>query len=100
MKRQHADFTTLPREVQELTLDIGGHRVLAYYEEGYEGQVMVISGNTLLGVMPSVQEGLKLANFAVSPEGGMRDIELTPAESVQKPEFGSFQEWKANQLHG
>lgn len=98
MKRLHANFATLPREVQELSLDIGGHRVVAYYEDGYDGQVMVISGNKLLTVMPSVEEGLKVAQYAISPKGGMKDIELIPAESVQNPEYGSFQEWMASQL--
>jgi len=93
MKRQYAEFNTLPRELNEIDMDIGGHRVMAYYDEQYSGPVMVISGNELLAVMPDVEEGLKLARHAISPEGQKREIEIIPAESIHKSEYSSFDQW-------
>lgn len=93
MERQYAEFNTLPRELSELDMDIGGQRVMAYFDEEYTGPVVVITGNELVAVMPSVEEGLKLARYAISPEGNKREIEIIPAESIHTSEYSSFEKW-------
>ena len=96
--RQYEKFNDMPHELYSLDLDIGG-KVLVYFDTDYQGPTVVISGNKLLGVMPNVEEGLKLAKYAISPATGIKDVEIIPAESVHEVEHQSFDAWLLANSH-
>lgn len=91
--RQYEQFNQIPHELYSLDLDASENRVLAYFNSDYQGPTVVISGNMLLGVMPNVEEGLKLARYAISSDTGIKDVEIIPAESVHELEHPSFEAW-------
>lgn len=97
--RQYEQFKELPQELYNLGLDIGGNRVLAYFNADYNGPTMVIAGSRLLAAMPNVEEGLKLARYALSPESGTKEVEIIPAETIQETEHQSFEDWLQANSH-
>lgn len=88
----YENFNRLPRELEHIKVGNEHATVLAYYDESYEGPVMVIDGNRLLAIMPDVQQGLLLAEHITIMTNVRQTIEILPSET-QHITHESFSSW-------
>ena len=68
-----SSFQVVGRVINEGPLEIGGETVTAYYLNEYRGKVCIMTDDgegRIVAVMPTVEEGLRVARYAITPDGG------------------------------
>lgn len=88
----YENFNKLPRKLTHLKVENEHATVLAYFDEDYEGSVMVIDGSRLLAIMPDVQQGLLVAEHLTISTKMKQTIEILPSEA-QHITHDTFNSW-------
>ena len=79
-----------PRPLKLHDEDHGDERITAYFEETYQGAVVIISGSVHLATLPSVKEALKLVSYTILGIQHCNKLELIPelgSEHITHPSF-------------
>ena len=65
---------------------------IVHYDDSYAGRVCVIRLDEVVAVLPNPIEALKVAAFAITPNGGFGSVALLAAKN-EFPTHNSFVEW-------
>lgn len=65
---------------------------IVHYDDSYAGRVCVIRLDEVVAVLPNPIEALKVAAFAITPNGGFGSVALLAAEN-EFPTHDSFVQW-------
>ena len=82
-----------PRPLKLHDEDHGDERITAYFEETYQGAVVIISGSVHLATLPSVKEALKLVSYTILGIQHCNKLELIPELGSDHITHQSFEEW-------
>jgi len=58
------------RIISQSPMQFGGEQATAFFDEDYQGKVCVLTHEEVVAVLPNVQEGLRVASYAITPDGG------------------------------
>jgi hypothetical protein len=81
----------------EAPWEIGGHQENSYIKEGYIGRCEIKIENdpdTILAVLPNLNEAIAVARYAITPDGGYGSVEVHPSEIDIT--HSDFMDWLSN----
>jgi len=82
-----------PRPLKLHDDDYDDDRITVYFEETYQGAVVIISGSVHLATLPSVKEAVKLASYTIIGAQYCIRLELIPDLESNHITHQSFEEW-------
>lgn len=77
--------------IAQISEQLGGMQALSYVPPGYVGNCAVMSGSETLAVLSSGMEAVRIAAYAITPDGGYSDVSVHP--SSLEPTHSSFCNW-------
>lgn len=83
----------IPPRPLKLHDDYDDDRITVYFEETYQGAVVIISGSVHLATLPSVKEAVKLASYTIIGVQHCNKLELIPDLESNHITHQSFEEW-------
>lgn len=80
--------------IYEGPLEIGGETVTSYIPKHYLGKMSIMddNGTKVIAVMPTVEEGLRVAKYATSPDGGYGSVSIFAA-GEERITHATFMDW-------
>ena len=74
---------------------IGAHEAISTVPDNYTGTCKVIEDNgvnRIIAVLPTVEEAIKVASYAITPDGGFGNTRVEAAPGIELT-HQNFNEW-------